>query len=334
MDRQAVLKGVTTGRLSRRNFLALAGALLASAGLPGCKQHSPLRVVVNNSWPGNSILWMTESLGLLDDRQVELFDYSLTGNCLLSGSDSFHAAVLPLQECLRLCCEGMELEVILVLNASIGADAVLVGPNTGVEQARLRIGLENSTTGRLMLTQFLAFHGLSPDAVDEVRVQPDEHQSLWHSGQLDALISYEPHVTQLVRQGVAQVVFSSRHLPDLLFDVLVVTPQAAQARGGAIRHLFEAYFQALAHFYANPMDAGHRIASRLHIPAEDVHQLFRGLFLPDALANYAYLTRKEPHLFDAIHGQYLLLQEQGLELPEQDGIKRMLNPGFLPRHLL
>lgn len=328
---------MTRQNFSRRTFLGMGAATAATMLLTGCHFGKPLNVAGNAGSPGHALLFMSEALGLLDPGKVQLLAQNPETPCAFLGQGQVpHAAVIPLEECLKIFCQGVDLEIVLVVNASIGADAVMVPVDGRFTDGRpgKRIAYEDTALARLMVAHFLRFYGVDPASIERVPLAPGQHMQVWESERPDALVTYEPYITQLTRNFSARQFFTSRHLPDMMFDVLAVRPDALRRQKSGIRHLLDAYFQALAHFYANPMDASHRIASRLGIEARDILQVFRRYHLPDARTNYNYLSRKESGLRDIIESQYLTLQELDIPLREPAQLNRLLNPDFLPRNLL
>ena len=116
----------------------------------------------------------------------------------------------------------------------------------------------------------------------------------WRSGQLDALITYDPTATRL-RSEDARIIYDSRDMPDTIFDVLAVRPEAATRHQKTLKALVAGHFRALQHFRSNPQDAAFRLARRMHLEAREVLNAYRGLQLPDIRTNRSLMNDNKGH---------------------------------------
>lgn len=319
---------------NRRVFLQAAGMLAVLPWLSSCIKPPPLKIS-GHKWPGYEILFMARDLGWLAQENVALIDApnaSTSIEALRTGQ--VQGAMLTLDEAILLCSEGLDLKFILLFDISIGANMVLLHPDiSGVEQLRGKtIGYENTASGELMLHEFLQHYQLKKTDVTIVNLTLDTHEQAWRNQGLDALITVEPVANKIVKTG-AKIVFGSRQIPDMIFDVLVVTQQAINQYQDTLEQMLRIYFRALHHFRTNPMDASHRIAKRLDMKAEDIVQLYYGLLLPDALANYAYLSEQDARLLNATKKLVAFMQKMNL-IEDEFRVEAKFTNQFIPRELL
>ena len=64
----------------------------------------------------------------------------------------------------------------------------------------------------------------------------DEHLGAWRSGQVDALVTFDP-IRQALLQEDGHDLFDSRAMPDQIVDVLVARPSALQCCSARIAAL-------------------------------------------------------------------------------------------------
>ncbi len=302
--------------------------------LSGCVKPSALKIS-GHKWPGYEILFMARDLGWLAQENLELVDApnaSSTIDALRAGQ--VQGAMLTLDEAILLCSEGMDLKIILLFDISIGANMVLLRPELkGVEQLHGKtIGYESTVYGELMLHEFLQYYQLEKNEVKVVHLTLDKHEQAWQNQELDALITVEPVANKIVKTG-ANVVFGSRQVPDMIFNVLVITQQAINQHQGTLEQMLRIYFRALHHFRTNPMDASHRIAKRLDMKAEEILQLYYGVLMPDALANYAYLSEQDTRLMTATLKLVAFMQGMGV-IKDDFRVEAKFTNRFIPRELL
>lgn len=284
---------LTTKLLQRRSLLLGALAVL---GVAACAQPTPVRIA-GHPWPGYETLFYAHAQQWLPPGVALQFNATQKESIDALKAGTADAAMLTLDEALALRVKGVALEIVLVLDVSRGADALVVHPGIAtLSQLRgRRIGLEASALGELMLAMVLERASLAPGDVTLVRVPYEEHEAAFHNNRVDALISYEPVVGRLMGGG-AQRLISTRELPDSVFDVLAVRSDVARARVDTLRGTLQGHFKALEQLRSNPWDTAYRMAPHAGISAEELVEAFRGLELPDLVANRSYLSQKNGHL--------------------------------------
>jgi NitT/TauT family transport system substrate-binding protein len=136
--------------------------------------------------------------------------------------------------------EGVAASAVLVFDVSLGADVVLARTayKSLAELKGKAIAVEG---GALMLSRLLDKAGVLQTQVTVVSFTVDKHQQAWRDPAIDVLITYEPTATQLELQG-AQQIFDSRHIPNTIFDVLAMCPEAATLHKEALRGLLHGFF--------------------------------------------------------------------------------------------
>ena len=116
--------------MSRRRALTYLTVAAALPWVTGCADPpSPLNVgtIV---FPGYELLFLAREQGLLPEPGIRLVELlSSTDNLRLLASGRLQAATLTLDEVLTARADGLDLRVVLVLDVSAGADAVMVKPH-------------------------------------------------------------------------------------------------------------------------------------------------------------------------------------------------------------
>lgn len=316
--------------LTRRRFITMLGGCALLPLFPGCTPSRPL-TVASHSWPGYELMFLARREGWLPAQGLRLLETgSATESITALRNGHAAGAALTLDEVLCARGEGIPLTVVLVFDVSAGADAVLARPGihtlAGLKGAR--IGIEEDALGGLMFNRVLEKSGLKPSDLQVVPLTPDRHVAAWHEGSLDALITYEPNVTQLEKSGAVRI-FDSRQLPATIVDVLAIRNDALARHAAAVRALVAGHFRALNHFVSNHGDAAYRIGSRMKLDAAEVLDSFRGLDLPDAAVNRTYLGGAPPLLVPAAQ-KLLKIMMAGKLIRQNDRLDHFCTPDFLP----
>ncbi len=316
---------------TKRNLLQLWGAGL-SASLLGCTQKPALRIA-GHPWPGYEPFFFAESQKLLPSGVTlqHLPTIKASIDALRDGTTD--AAMLTLDEVLPLSLQGMDLRVILVMDVSKGADALVAKREIQtLSQLRgKRIGLEPSTLGELMLAMVLDKAGLKRAEVTLVPTPYEEQEAAYKKGAFDALISYEPVIGRLMATG-AQKLISTRELPDSIFDVLVVKADVAKEYQSILQQSLRGHFLALEQLRRNPWDTAYRMVPHAGVSAEELIESFRGLDLPDLVANRSYLSSGNGHLHKVVKRLSEIMLAAGTIAKPVDGAQ-LFTDDFLPKSL-
>lgn len=319
--------------VDRRTFLAryaLPGLGLAAlaSGLCACGGREPLRLSIH-PWIGYETLYLARDFGWLPPavELVEDADASESQTALRAGRSD--AATLTVDEVLRAREAGIPLCIVLVFNVSTGADVFLARAEIPslADLRGMRIGLEKSGLGALLLQRVLQQSGLRVSEVELLDLPPARQLAAWRAGEVDAVISYEPSASQLRREG-ARPLFDTRDYPEKVFDVLAVRRDALPGRESLVAELLHAHFRGLEHLRNNRQDALYRIAHRQGISLDEAQRALAGVTLPSLEGNRDYLSLGSVFQRAAQDLNGLMLQE-GL-LRRADGLEQLYTAEFLP----
>lgn len=316
--------------MRRRGFLAGMGALASSPWWTGCAKKRQL-VVGIHPWIGYETLYLARGFNWLPPT-VRFYESKDATDLLLAlRQGKLDAVCLTLDETLRARAEGIPLSVALVFDASAGADALLARPSipTLGGLAGKRLGVEQNALGSLMLTKVLEAAGLRATDLTVLDLPIERQVSAWRRQEVDAVISFEPTSTLLMREG-AHVLFDSRQLPETIFDVLAVRTDRARNQRAALAGLVAAHFRGLAHLQSNRDDAVYRIAARQGIQPDEVQRALSGVLLPSIAGNRAYLTGPDSRLLLGARTVSGILVQSGV-LKKDDALEGLVSPAWLPR---
>ncbi len=302
--------------LSRRQFLhaSLACAGTAALGLGGCTPQPPPLRIGTNLWLGYEFMFLARDQHMLDTARVRLVELLSASDCLQAlSAGTLEGAGLTLDEVLSARAEGLDLQVVMVFNTSDGADRVLArreisGPRDLIGR---RVGVEQSAVGALMLAAMLNEHGMHKRDIEVVRLTSDEHYRAFADDALDAVITFEPHATRLLRDG-AHVIFDSRMLPGMVLDVLAVTRASLQARQQDICHLVDAHYAGLARYHADPLGTAQLLSLRQGLTPGELMDSLTGLQLLDREDNRRLFSGDARPLRDTALALHRIMVDNGL----------------------
>ncbi len=269
------------------------GTLLVST-LVGCIQNppDPLRVgfIV---WPGYESLFLARDLGHYKDTPIRLVDYPSNSEVIRAfRNQNLQAAALTLYEALLVAETEPDVRVVLILDSSNGADAILAKPEIKTLQAikGKRVGVESGALGGFILTRALEKVNLMPKDVQIVSLGLSEHEQAFKRRKVDAVVTSEPTGSKLLAKG-ANLLFDSSNIPGEILDVLVVRDELLNKQTSAVQDLLDGYFSALNYLRENPQDAARRIAPREGVTPQQFLKSLEGIQIPDLEENQNILAK-------------------------------------------
>jgi NitT/TauT family transport system substrate-binding protein len=315
---------------SRRHLL-LACLGLSLTGLLGCYRPEPLVRVASNAWVGYEPLFLARELGYLEGERLRLVESSSnTTNLLALATGEVEAAALTLDEFLVGREGGLPIRVILLFDESAGADVVMARPEimTLADLRGRRIGYEQTAVAALMLAKLLEVAQLTPRDVVKVPLNADRHLAAYRAGEVDALVTFEPHASRVARSGARRLLDSSR-FPGIFVDVLAAREEALVRTPAAFHQLTGGFFRALDHLRAAPRQAADIMAGRLALTPDAVLNALAGVRFLDLAENHAWLSGPHPRLPAVARQLAGLLRDIGLlrRLPATDDLQ---DARFLP----
>jgi NitT/TauT family transport system substrate-binding protein len=295
----------------------LAALLLLCACTP---TPEPRLRLGTTPWPGNEPLFLGQELGLIPAQRVHLVEYVSSAQLIRAfRNGAIDAVAATLEEVLSLEQLGHDPKVVLVLDASHGADCVMARP--GMESlsslAGRRIASEESLLGMYLLTRVLERAGLRREDV-RLDIRPLEtHVAAWQRGELDAVVTFEPYCQRLASVG-ARRLFDSSHIPGEIVDVVLVRKEFLEAWPQHVDTLLRGWFATLAWKQRHPQEAVQRMAGRLGLDARGLQEALSGVRLMDERAQHAQLTGAQAGLRETLERMGELLRHHQL-LPGQPG---------------
>lgn len=297
-------------RLTLDRRALVSAALLAP--LAACSPRRPL-VLAGHPWPGYEPMFLARTLGYLPADVILHEAPTVQASIDSVRKGEADGAMLTMDEILQLRDQGIPLQIVLVFDVSKGADMLLARPRirdlAGLKGQR--IGAEHSALGSLMLAMVLDRAGLRPEEVTIRRILYEEQEAAWMRGEVDALVTYEPVATRIKKTGAGQLL-STRDMPDTIFDVLAVRPEALQTHGDVLRAALVGHFRALSYLRQNPWDAAYKTVPHLGVSAEEMISSLRGLELPDLIGNQRYLSAKDGDLLRVANKLSAIMLQAGV----------------------
>jgi NitT/TauT family transport system substrate-binding protein len=301
--------------------------------ISGCERNLTLDMA-GHTYPGYEFLHIANQFNWLNNNELNLIKTQSAGESMDAIlKNKVQAAQLTLDEVLRLCDKGLDIQIVLIFNFSMGADVVLSQPNIiGLQNIKgKRIGFEKNTSGEIVLHEFIKSAGLTIEDIRPIHFPTNNHIQGWIRDFYDLVITQEPVATHIQQINNANRLFDSRNMPDKVINVLAIRKgDLSISRERAIKNLITQHFNALKHYKNNVIDTSYRIAKRFDLTPEQVTRIFRGLYIPDEKTNFAYLSMQDQRLLKTAQILTTQMKSMGL-LRSTINLDRVFCSRFLPR---
>lgn len=302
-------------QLHLRKFFALLAVLVATSHAAQISAQ-PLQIGYSD-WPGWVAWEVAIEKGWFDEAGVDVefqwFDYVASMDAFAAGQ--LDAVAMTNGDTLVTGATG-GLGVMAILNDySNGNDMVVARP--GIESvadlAGKTVGVEIGFVGHLLLLNALEEAGLSESDVTLVNVPTNETPQVLASGDVDAIVAWQPNSGQALEQVPgATAIYTSANEPGLIYDVLAVNPSSLSERRDDWSKVVDVWYRVVDYILdpATQDDAVSIMAARVGLSAEEYLPLLQGtkiLTLEEAKAIFA-----EGEGFGSLYGSSKISDEFNL----------------------
>ncbi len=259
----------------------------------GCSQNGePTLRIGTGVWPGYEPLYLARQLGYLDSNRIRLIEYTSTSQVLKAyRNELIDAAAVTLDEAISLQAAGEDVRVVLVMDVSNGADALVARADIQrlEDLEGRRIGVEHSALGAYLISRIIEKAQLDKNHLQIVPLEVNRHQRAFLDGQVDAVVTFEPTLSRLLEAG-GQVLFDSSQIPGEIVDVLIIRADRLAQFAGQVDYLQNAWFEVIAQISKSPQENLVNLNSRLRLEEKAARAAFSAIRFPDRADNQRMLS--------------------------------------------
>ena len=296
-------------------------------GACGKAPTSSLSIGTNN-WIGFQPFYIAREKQYFNEQAVKLVELNNSTDVMHElRSRQLDGAALTMDEVFTLLEQGVDMRVVLLVDISNGADAVLAKDNiqSVAGLADKKVAVEYSAVGATLLNAALTSAGLHTDDIQIVPCAWDKHIECFRES--DAVVTFEPAKTKILNLG-ARVLFDSSQIKGRIIDVLSIRADVIEEKADAVRSLINAYFQALDYMKTKPAMANEIIQQRTKLTADEVAVTLEGITIP-GLAGNIEMFGNEQLQENARQLVDLMVENKLLDNPVP--IKVLFSGAYLPR---
>ncbi len=242
----------------------------------------PIRIGYSD-WPG----WVAWEVGIEKDWfkeagvdvKFEWFDYVASMDAFAAGK--LDAVCMTNGDTLVTGSTGAKSVMFLMNDYSNGNDMVIGAP--GIKSVKdlkgKKVGVEIGFVGHLILLNALKDNGMSEKDVELVNVPTNETPQVLASGQVSAIVAWQPNSGQALKLVPgSKKLYSSADKPGLIYDMLAASPQSYSARKAEYEKISKVWYR-IVEYIQNPKthdDAIKIMASRVGLNPKEYAEIVKG----------------------------------------------------------
>jgi NitT/TauT family transport system substrate-binding protein len=190
------------------------------------------------------------------DAKVTSFDTDDQINAALV-SGQIDGANIATHTALRLASLGTPITIVLLLDQSNAADAILAGPNiNSIKDLKGRkVAYEEGTTSDILLRYALSQNGMTINDIVKVPTPAAQAGIAAVAGKVDVAVTYEPYLTAALEAGKGyHLIYKASEKPGIIGDVFTVRTDYLKAHPGQVDALIKAWGQSVDYLRSNTAD--------------------------------------------------------------------------------
>lgn len=291
-------------------FVAALLLLLASCD----KTPAPPVVFGVSAWTGYESAYLAQEQGYFAGANLRLAGYGSDSEVIKAFREhAVQVAAMPLGAALLLRRDIPDLKIVLLLDVSNGADALLAQPGiTTMQQLQGRsVGVDKSGQGAYFLSMALQSAGMQAGQVNSIALSGNEQEAAFRAHKVDAVVAAGAGRSRLLESG-AKVLFDSSSVPGKIYDVLVVRDDEIGKYHGELMGLVRGWQRALEFIAAQPDQSTQSMATREKVTPAQFGKAMQGIELLGVQRNRDLMLGDTPAVGAAVDALQRFLLGQGL----------------------
>ncbi len=251
-----------------------------------------------SDWPGWTAWEIAKEKGFFKKRGVDvkliwfpIYTDSLTAlntGKLDANCQTWSDTIPPL-------AEGIKLKVVLANDNSAGNDGFVSKKEfkTIKSLKGKTVATELGTVDHFLLLQALAKNGMTEKDIVYKNMTVPDAAAAFRQGKLDAAVIWQPSLNDVMKEGKANLLFTSKDVPGLIPDLLVFQTKVVEKRAADIQKVVDAWFDVVDFINKNEDEAVKIMAKIVEQKPEDYKAFLPGTKFFDLKANLKAFKKDE-----------------------------------------
>ena len=197
--------------------------------------------------------------------------------------------------------EGLKLKAVLVNDNSAGNDGFVAKKEfKKIKDLKGKtVATELGTVDHFLLLQALAKNGMTEKDIVYKNLTVPDAAAAFRQGKLDAAVLWQPSLNDVVKEGKANLLFTSKETPGLIPDLLVFQTKVVDKRAAEVQKVVAAWFDVIEFIDKHEDEAVAIMAKVVEQKPADYKAFLPGTKFFDLKANLRAFTKD-----DDVHSLY------------------------------
>lgn len=240
----------------------------------------------------------------------------------------YDGMVLTLGSFINLSATNPDIQAVVVINESKGADVVVVQSQikTVADLKGKKLGANLGGFSEIFVTEMLKTANLTSDDVNLVKVEASDIPQHLENNTIQAGHTWEPHLSKVIKSG-GNILFTSKQTPGLILDMIVFRGETIRDRPEDVRAFVRGWLEASTYWKANVQEGNAIISKALKIPLNTIS--LEGVNLTDLGENQKLFQSSNPNSIyktAKIYADFFIRSGNVTRIPE---LKSLFNSSFL-----
>lgn len=235
-------------------------------------------------WIGYGAWWIADEKQLFADHDLDVkvtnFNTDADINAALA-SGELDGANIATHTAMKMIESGLPITAVLLEDVSEDADAIISTTEltSAADLEGKEVAYEEGTTSEILLSYALAQEGLSLDDIKKVPMGAADVGAALLAGRVDVGVTYEPYITEIMKNDKYHLLYTAGEKPGLISDVLVIRNEVIEQRPGQVLALLGAWDDASTFLRENPEEGRTIIAENVGADPADLQTAFDGVVI-------------------------------------------------------
>ncbi|CBN59101.1 ABC-type nitrate/sulfonate/bicarbonate transport systems periplasmic components-like [Kamptonema sp. PCC 6506] len=240
----------------------------------------------------------------------------------------YDGMVLTLGSFINLSATNPDIQAVVVINESTGADVVVVQSQikTVADLKGKKLGANLGGFSEIFVTEMLRTANLTSDDVNLVKLEASDIPQHLENNTIQAGHTWEPHLSEAIKSG-GNILFTSKQTPGLILDMIVFRGETIRDRPEDVGAFVRGWLEGSAYWKANVQEGNAIISKALEIPLNTIS--LEGVNLTNLGENQKFFLSSNPNSIyktAKIYADFFIRAGNVTRIPE---LKSLFNSSFL-----
>lgn len=263
--------------------------------ITSCEKKESIKIGTN-AWPPCELWYLAQEKGFFEGVDVEIVRYSAwsdnVNSAYIGNVDISHSTYFNTVKKNKL---NKNVKAVLISDYIVGADGLCV--KDYIKDAKDLIGkkiaVEINTDEHFLLYTYLTNNGISINDISIISTTSKEAGELFKNNEVDACFTYEPYLSDAIKDNGGRILATTQNMQGLMVDVLIADKRKYEKRKGDYEKVLNAFYKAQEFAKNNPKEAFEIMAKNEEMDEESFEAFYNSFIFISKEENKTIMKSKD-----------------------------------------